>query len=480
MATREDRDLGMTRPIPRRDFISGVAAGAAGAWLGLGEGLAAAPEAVRTPEAPPDDYPPARTGLRGQYPGSFEYAHQARDGGYATITDALDTGEVYDLVVVGAGISGLSAAYFFRQAVGGDHRILLLDNHDDFGGHAKRNEFQYDGRTFIGYGGTQSIETPFPYSFVAKALMRPKRLERPETPSRKGRGAAIGIRKPTLLDAVVYTRARSPTRIRAMRAAGRVLSLLFLLGARVEALDLGEVRARATLRVLAAADEDPAWFSTAPTGEPGFEREIVEGFARLHKLTLEPVPVERWADAIPSLLKGRGDMLVGVNETEERKKLVDFTTELVPARNVVVTRRHPAPEPTIADLPRERIAVVPNTTWWQATVAAGVPASRLVTVADVEGALDVLRTGKASAAVMDIVDFFLQRRRDPELRLGPSLGTAISSAWAVRKGDRELRDALNAYLADLRRSPAWSRLLVKYFGDDALAILGRDRTDSPR
>jgi spermidine dehydrogenase len=172
MATREDRDLGMTRPIPRRDFIGGVAAGAAGAWLGLGEGLAAAPEAVRTPEAPPDDYPPARTGLRGQYPGSFEYAHRARDGGYATITDALDTGEVYDLVVVGAGISGLSAAYFFRQAVGGDRRILLLDNHDDFGGHAKRNEFQHDGRTFIGYGGTQSIETPFPYSFVAKALLR--------------------------------------------------------------------------------------------------------------------------------------------------------------------------------------------------------------------------------------------------------------------------------------------------------------------
>jgi polar amino acid transport system substrate-binding protein len=265
-----------------------------------------------------------------------------------------------------------------------------------------------------------------------------------------------------------------------MRAAGRVLCGLLLVGARLEARDLDEIRARGTLRVLAAADEDPAWFSTLPTGEPGFEREVVEGFARVHKLTLQPVPVERWAEAIPSLLKGRGDVLVGVNETEERKKLVDFTTELVPARNVVVTRKHAAPEPTLADLPRERIAVVPNTTWWQATVAAGVPVSRLVSVADVEGALEAVRTGKASAAVMDIVDFFLQRRRDPELRLGPSLGTAISSAWAVRKGDRALREALNAYLADLRKSPAWSRLLVKYFGDDALAILGRDRTEPAR
>ncbi len=68
------------------------------------------------------------------------------------------------------GISGLSAAHFFRKARP-DARILLLDNHDDFGGHAKRNEFTHNGRTYIGYGGTQSIDSPAPYSAVAKALI---------------------------------------------------------------------------------------------------------------------------------------------------------------------------------------------------------------------------------------------------------------------------------------------------------------------
>ena len=83
---------------------------------------------------------------------------------------AEDTGEEYDLVVVGAGISGLAAAHFFR-ATRPDARVLVLDNHDDFGGHAKRNEFTHNGRTYIGYGGTQSIDSPAPYSAVAKALI---------------------------------------------------------------------------------------------------------------------------------------------------------------------------------------------------------------------------------------------------------------------------------------------------------------------
>ena len=84
---------------------------------------------------------------------------------------ADDTGEHYDLAVVGAGISGLSAAYLYRKALGRDCRILLLDNHDDFGGHAKRNEFTHQGRTYLSFGGSMSIETPFPYSHTAKSLL---------------------------------------------------------------------------------------------------------------------------------------------------------------------------------------------------------------------------------------------------------------------------------------------------------------------
>ena len=178
MSTREDVDLGLERKIPRRDFVGGIAMGAAGAWLGP-QGLAFGDEPATTARGlPPEPYPPARTGLRGQYPGSFEQAHLARDGAFVdAFPKAADTGETFDLVVVGAGISGLSAAHFFRQALGEDKRVLILDNHDDFGGHAKRNEFQHEGRLFIGYGGTQSIETPFPYSFVAKSLIRDLGIE---------------------------------------------------------------------------------------------------------------------------------------------------------------------------------------------------------------------------------------------------------------------------------------------------------------
>ena len=117
-------------------------------------------------------YPPLRTGLRGSHPGSFEVAHSLGRHGvtnWGPVTDAKDS--TYDLVVVGAGISGLSAAHFYRKQ-NPDARILILDNHDDFGGHAKRNEFSLDGRTVIGYGGAQSLEEPGWYGDASKTLLR--------------------------------------------------------------------------------------------------------------------------------------------------------------------------------------------------------------------------------------------------------------------------------------------------------------------
>ena len=91
-------------------------------------------------------YPPTLTGLRGNHPGSFEGAHRLRDGDFWSQAGKItDTSEAYDLVVVGGGISGLAAAHFYR-ARHADARILILDNHDDFGGHAKRNEFELGGR----------------------------------------------------------------------------------------------------------------------------------------------------------------------------------------------------------------------------------------------------------------------------------------------------------------------------------------------
>ncbi|MGH7859770.1 MAG: NAD(P)-binding protein, partial [Candidatus Binatia bacterium] len=169
MPTREARDLGLTRCITRRDFINGVAVGAAGAWTGLGQAPLLGWEAL---ELTAGEYPPTLTGLRGQYPGSFEVAHAVRDGAYLEPPRASDTGETYDLVVVGGGISGLSAAYLFGQALGADRRVLILDNHDDFGGHAKRNELESGGRVLIGYGGSQSIDTPSGFSPESMGLLR--------------------------------------------------------------------------------------------------------------------------------------------------------------------------------------------------------------------------------------------------------------------------------------------------------------------
>jgi len=174
MSEWSDKELGLDRPIARRDFIGGVAATAAvGGMLAKGSPALAQAAAASTASVPDAaNYPPVRTGLRGQYPGSFEMAHQARDGGFTGEVSADDSGEHYDLVIVGGGISGLSAAYFYRQALGDDRKILILDNHDDFGGHAKRNEFHHEGRTILSYGGTMSIESPFPYSFTAKKLVK--------------------------------------------------------------------------------------------------------------------------------------------------------------------------------------------------------------------------------------------------------------------------------------------------------------------
>ena len=161
-----DRELGMYRKITRRDFINGVAVTAGAAvmpWRLLAE-------AER--QTASGYYPPTLTGMRGSHPGSFDAAHALRDGTFwDTAGKPQDTGETYDLIVVGGGISGLAAAHFYRKAAGANSRILILDNHDDFGGHAKRNEFRVNNAFRLGFGGTFSIESPAPYSAVAKSVI---------------------------------------------------------------------------------------------------------------------------------------------------------------------------------------------------------------------------------------------------------------------------------------------------------------------
>ncbi len=159
----------MDRDISRRDILHGIGALATSTLV---PGRALADEILLAETSGLAPYPPALTGMRGSHAGSFEVAHALARDGRRDFGPVEDNDEpVYDLVVVGAGISGLAAAYFYRHA-NPDASILILDNHDDFGGHAKRNEFSVGGQTLIGYGGSQTMEAPSGYSRIVKSLLR--------------------------------------------------------------------------------------------------------------------------------------------------------------------------------------------------------------------------------------------------------------------------------------------------------------------
>ena len=153
--------------ITRRDFLNGVA-------LSLAAGTALSPMDIlaKSAQRASPYYPPALTGMRGSHDGSFEIAHALARAGQKFSRPSQQTDSTYDLIVVGGGISGLSAAKFFRDRRDGASKILVLDNHDDFGGHARRNEFDVDGKTLLCYGGSQTIDGPAKYSKVAGQLLR--------------------------------------------------------------------------------------------------------------------------------------------------------------------------------------------------------------------------------------------------------------------------------------------------------------------
>ncbi len=169
-----DKSLGMDSSISRRDF--------------LGATLLASGAQLLNPFSPAQLLTkqlhaalPGSTEDWNGYGGVGEYAdsngntwevlragHKLRDANpSASLKDAADTGELYDCVVVGGGISGLAAAaLFLRQARPGS-KCLVLENHPIFGGEARQNEFDVDGYRVVAHQGSAIYFVPYPRSFLA-------------------------------------------------------------------------------------------------------------------------------------------------------------------------------------------------------------------------------------------------------------------------------------------------------------------------
>lgn len=243
----------------------------------------------------------------------------------------------------------------------------------------------------------------------------------------------------------------------------------------VPAADLPQMASRGTVRVLAVLSAEEKYFvSDAPRG--GFDWEMLEGFARLHKVTLELVPVGGWDELIPALLANRGDVITGgFTATDARKKQIAFTSETFPTRSVVITRKRPAPLKTIADLKGEKVGTIKGSFMLDDLRTAGVPKDAVDDTIEAGQLPAALRSGRITAGVDGIEAALVAKARDPELQIGPFVGAPASLAYGVRKADTELLAALDAYIANARRTPTWNRLAVKYFGPSAPEILKQAR-----
>jgi len=242
------------------------------------------------------------------------------------------------------------------------------------------------------------------------------------------------------------------------------------------AQDLPELKKRGTLRVIVDSSNLVERFNTGP-GEPGLEKELLQGFAALHAMKLEVVTVDNIEARLQALNAKKGDVVAGTVATESRKKIVAFTSEVLPSRHLVVTRKPQPPIETLQALRAARVAVTKGSSWAEAALAAGVPPANLDdSFKQPEDVFGALKTKRASAAVMTVVWAVLERKRDPELQLGLFIGEPASVGFGVRKESPLLLGALDEYVANMRKSASWSRLVVKYFGEHALEILKKSRS----
>ena len=263
---------------------------------------------------------------------------------------------------------------------------------------------------------------------------------------------------------------------RRVKPVNAVLAVILLLSTPALADDLAVIKARGTLRVLAVVLNQEDVFMSGKPGV-GFDREVLEGFCALHRVRLELVPLTSWGGLVPGLLQGQGDVIAGrFNVTPARRELIEFTAEVFPSRHVVLTRRPHRVVRTVEELRTEKVGTVKGTSMAEAVIAAGVPASRIDDAIPTGTLPDALRSGRVTAVVLGVENAMDAQSKDAGLQLGAFVGPPSSLAYGVRKQDRELLAALDAYIANVRRSPTWSRLVVKYFGSAAVDVLRKARS----
>ena len=235
-----------------------------------------------------------------------------------------------------------------------------------------------------------------------------------------------------------------------------LLSAAVLIALPASAVDLPEIQARGSLRVIAAEGEQPEMFDfDGDPAKPGLEREMLEGFAGLKRLKLEVVPVKAFADRIPALLRGDGDVIVGLVDTAERRKQIDFTAEVLPVRHLVVTHKPAPPVKSVEEFRKKKVGTIRGTTWARETLAAGVPESQVRVLPGHGAACSALAAGRVDAAVMTISDFTLAWLGTPGSRPARSSARPSRAAWGVRKQDVEAEGGARR----LHRQPAQRRLL---------------------
>ena len=243
------------------------------------------------------------------------------------------------------------------------------------------------------------------------------------------------------------------------------------------AADLDALERSGTLRLLAVPSEQEKHFlSMHSATRPGFDREVLEGFAKARRLDMVIVPVEGWDALVPALLKGRGDVIGGgFTATDARRAQIEFTDEIFPTRTVVVTRKPSPPVTSLEQLRQAKLGTIRGSSMAEDVLNAGVPPGRLDLGIPSGGLSEALKSGRVNTAAWALEGALLLREADPQLELGLFLGKRASLAYGVRKEDARLREALNGHIRMLRQTGTWNRLVVKYFGDSALELLKRAR-----